>query len=543
MKFLRRLLAAAAVICLILTVLPAASAETDERFENKDWEQVVQDFLAAYNIPDYAKYAVGYYNTVTGEEHYLNPDLYISVGSVYKVPLNMLFCEKIAKGEMTLDSLISGYTYEVLLRGTIIDSNNDYARILWNYNGSYHHYRELIAPYMGEDAATVDATFYKNNLFTARQMIFCLKLLYENPDRFPHLLETLAEAEPRNYFRRDENRWPIAHKYGYDYGNDPYYYEDVADFGIFQTTDTFLLAFSSENVPQAFDLEAKLATLMCDYTEYNTSKRLRAGAADRAVETLTLPAAPEAVAGGTAAQAENAPVFDMDLGTFIKLIAVISVMVIGLGLCEKLARRAGYITLLPVLVLLVGGFLIGRSLINSAGGSFFTVVKGDGEETVSSFFTALEQRDYEAALALTSGYSAFGVESAPADDMTARLYEALRGSYSHTLGAGGVEDKEATRTVTLRHLSIPLLQEGLKAETKTVLERFEAEREASLVFDEGYVFKPEVVDEACSVAFSTVMSRVTDYYTDDTLDLSLVYGFRGWMIQPNAALMNAICGR
>ena len=216
MKRVRQCLAAAVVLVRLAVLLPCASAEGDARFDGKTWEEVTDEFLNGYGAYEIGQIGIGYYNTVTGEEHYVNGDTFITVGSVYKVPLNMVYCERIANGEMTLSTPVFGIEYETLMRGTIIDSNNDFAYTLWNAIGSYRYYRQLIAPYMGEDPDTVDVTFYENNLFTAREMITCLRNLYENPDRFPYILDTMLEAEPTNYFRRDEHRYPIAHKYGFD---------------------------------------------------------------------------------------------------------------------------------------------------------------------------------------------------------------------------------------------------------------------------------------------------------------------------------------
>ena len=189
MKALKRILTAAAVLCLLATMLPGALAAGDERFDGKTWEQVTCDFLDLVGAREMGTVGIGYYNTVTGEEEYLNADEYITVGSVYKVPLNMVFCEMISNGEMELNSSIFGIDYETLLRGSIIDSNNDYAKILWDKLGSYHRYRELIAPYMGEDPETVSWKYYENNYFTPRQMITCLRTLYNNPERFPYVID------------------------------------------------------------------------------------------------------------------------------------------------------------------------------------------------------------------------------------------------------------------------------------------------------------------------------------------------------------------
>ncbi len=157
MKRIQKLLCALAALCLLLSLGPRAfaadGADTDELYENKSWEEVIDTFLAKYNT-DPSHITLGYYNTVTGEEHYLNPDQYMVTGSMYKVPLNMAFAEKVANGELDWDTTFGDYRLSALRDETIIYSNNDLSRTLWTIlsNGAgYHRYREIIAPYMGED--------------------------------------------------------------------------------------------------------------------------------------------------------------------------------------------------------------------------------------------------------------------------------------------------------------------------------------------------------------------------------------------------------
>ena len=84
---------------MITALLPAAFAdgEDDERFKDKTWDEVIDQFLTEHNI-DPEDVALGYRNTVTGEEHFLNGDTYLVAGSMYKVPLNMIYTEKIHNG-------------------------------------------------------------------------------------------------------------------------------------------------------------------------------------------------------------------------------------------------------------------------------------------------------------------------------------------------------------------------------------------------------------------------------------------------------------
>ena len=180
-------------LLLILALFPVGFAEetaaeeaaeetetTEVPEEKSDWETRLLLMLQEHNA-DPETIGAGYYNFATGEEHYYNGDVYRVSGSMYKVPLNMLFLDWIADGTISPDESILGYRYSELLRGTIIDSNNDYAQTMWTYAGNtietnpastyYHRYRILIAPIMGEDPENVDDKYYENNFFTPRQMI------------------------------------------------------------------------------------------------------------------------------------------------------------------------------------------------------------------------------------------------------------------------------------------------------------------------------------------------------------------------------------
>lgn len=541
MKAFKRILAAAAVLCLLTALFPSAFAARDERFDGKTWEEVTTDFLGRVGALETGTVGIGYYNTVTSEEQYMRPDDYVIVGSVYKIPLNMVYCEMIANGEMELDSPIYTISYETLLRGTVIDSNNDYAKILWDKLGGYRLYRERIAPYMGEDPQTVSWKFYENNFFTPRQMLTCLRTLYDNPDRFPYLIDVLKEAEPNNYFHRDEHRYQIAHKYGYNNENYHYY---VADSGIFYTTEPFLLVVFTDNTPQAYDVLAQYAVLMCDYTEYHTAERIRQSAPDRALERLSFPGAPAPEKGAkTGMSTAEAPLLDMDLATFGRLAGILALTVVGLGLCAKLAKHAGYVTLVPAIIILAAGLLISRGLIRSSGATLFTISRGDGTEAVETFFTELEAGDYAAACQLLNGYSALGVEKTPEDAETARVYNALRGSYAHTRLGGSLQDNEATHSVSFRHLDIAALKEAVFAETGSVLRSYVASLTEAEIFDENFNIKSEVVAQAYAEAFDSVVAQAGEYCREDTIDLKLEYGLKGWLIQPNKTLMNAVCGQ
>ena len=98
-----------AVFLLMIALLAGVAADTasaagygrgDKRFEDKTWDQVVEDFLTQRSInPDTV--GIAYYNTVTGEEHSFHGGWYWFGAGFYKVPLNMYFAERVYLGEMS----------------------------------------------------------------------------------------------------------------------------------------------------------------------------------------------------------------------------------------------------------------------------------------------------------------------------------------------------------------------------------------------------------------------------------------------------------
>jgi hypothetical protein len=123
------------------------------------------------------------------------------------------------------------------------------------------------------------------------------------------------------------------------------------------------------------------------------------------------------------------------------------------------------------------------------------------------------------------------------------MYDVLRNSYSHRDNGGNVEDNTAVRSVTLRHLSLSAMTEAIRNETTRLLNQYVAERPAEEVYDENYDIRSELLSEAYAQAFESVMAQTDSCMREDTMDLELEFGLKGWTIQPNEALVNAICGK
>lgn len=561
-KMMKQLICLLAVLCLLLpSAVSAAAEETekpeaegDERFEGKTWEQVIDEFLEQH-YANVDGVGLGYYNTVTGEEEYHNPDTYFVAASMFKVPLNMLYCEMVSNGEIDWDTNIWGYSYEYLLEGTIIDSNNDLAEKLWRAYGvgqnvPYRYYREKIAPYMGEDPDNVDPLYYRNNLFTSRQMITCLRLLYDNPDRFPRLLDTMKRAEPNRYFLNHPQKVDVAHKYGYVIEDDVLYLNDC---GVCYTEDPICLVAFTRGTTQPYAFLADYCTLMIDYTEYHTALRheeelLRSR--EEAVQALnpTQTQTTRTSSGASATATETLLPDDepVNIVTPVMTVVVFGLTAGALAAILKLHRKKQLklIWAIPGLLFASAALL----LCVYAPGMKTAVTTGevtaDPQESVTGFFDALIAKDYPKAYDCLYDYASLGLEEKPESEAARLMADALLDSYSYTLyGDCAVEGLHARQQVIFEMLDLSALQADLKAETEEAVRRLNSELPKSQLVDEQGNYLPELTERAYLDALQTLLDRPERYRTSVGLNLQLYYTTEGWRIITDSQLIQALSGR
>lgn len=284
-----------AALCMISALLPAALAAPAE--DDGSWDKLIADFLDKYEDRNKScSITLGYRNLVTGEEHFYKGGEYMVACSMYKVPLNMYFTEKVYNGEIDWDTEIGGVKYSDILEGSIVRSSNSKSELLINEIGTYNDYRRAICQYMGEDPDTVDAKYYENNFFTAEQMIFCLRTLYEDQERFPGLIDRMLEAEPERFFNYHEQKYAVAHKYGYL--SDPSYgkrYQN--DCAIVYTDEPIAIVMFTDNSPDSDNALADYCTLMADYAQSHLKPA--ASPAAKPAASVTPSASPAAEASPT----------------------------------------------------------------------------------------------------------------------------------------------------------------------------------------------------------------------------------------------------
>lgn len=539
MKLLKRILAAAALLCLLLYLSPAAFADNEDLYKEKTWDQVIEEFFQRYDV-DEDGISLGYYNMVTGEEHYFNGDQYMVAGSMFKVPLNMCFTEKIHNGEMDWDTKIGSISYKTLLHDTIVHSSNDYAKILWQElgNGKYRTYREIIAPYMGEDPATVDEKYYENNFFTARQMIYCLRMLAGEPERFPGLIEAMQEAEPDEYFRRSEDRFDIAHKYGFLNTEYHLYMDDCA---IAYTDDPIVFVMFTDNIERAYEVMAEYSTLMCDYTQYNTSLRLEAEALAKAAAATPAPAIE--LVEPSASPEGNAPGSGGGIGAILAVAGVIAALLLAVCAALRSGKRKN---VRPGWAIAAAGLAAAAMLLSLVGVNAGTLVaraEGDPAAAATEFMDALMAGDYAAAYSHMAGYSGLGLENAPADAVGQKMYDALRESYAYELTGDCTVDKlEARQQLSFTYLDLTAMEEQVQEETLEQLKGIVQSRPKSQLYDENDNYLPEVAQEAYAAAVSAVLESAEEYYTTVGILLELEYSDEQWRVVPSPQLLKAVSG-
>ena len=574
MRNWKKFFAALLMLAMLLPLAPAAVAEGEEddaRFAGRSWEEIVDEFLAEHHA-DPASVACGWCNTVTGEEHYHNADQYMVSGSMYKVPINMIFTEKVHNGEIGWDTFIGGYRYEYCLHATIVDSNNDIAKGMWDYLGGYQPYRHILAPYMGEDPDTVDEKFYENNFFTPRQMIYALKLLATESERFPKLIDEMLQAEPNKYFKERAHDYDIAQKYGY--WPDPNgWHVALNDCAIIYTEEPICIVIFIDSVSEqaSRELLKDYCDLMIAYTEYTTPARKEAeriAAEEAAIAALNeaTPAPPESESGDapsvpapTAAPQDQPgmpqPEEERAPGLFWPIALGLCTLAGAVWLSLRAIRRArrGKLSLPWALAaVLFGAAAIGICLlpgeraaksVSPAAAAEDGASSAEAQAAVTEFFDSLVARDYARAYARLSGVATLGLEDTPASEDAARLMEAVRESWSWRLyGDCTLTRSGATQQVVFNSLDLSRMRDDIRAATEEEVERLAASLPADEIYAEDGGYLPSFTERAYAAALDTALTRADEYYAATGLNVRLVKDGGEWLIVPDSALYGALTG-
>ena len=258
-------------LCLLLVfalLLPCAgtSAEAyvyhyDADFSKESIGEVFTRYLTERRLGN-GSIAMGWYDLESGEEWYFGGDTFMEGASTYKLPLSMVYADKIAAGELTEDGKVAHYVLRDALEVMLVNSNNAAGRVLCReLHVSQVEYRALLAQYCGLDESELPDRYYHSNAYSPRFLIGTLHTLYDNSEKYDLLLGFLKRARPAQYFSLYRGDIEVAHKYGSDVGY-------VCDSGIIYTERPFLLCVMTYGLGGAQIILGEIARIAMDYAEY-----------------------------------------------------------------------------------------------------------------------------------------------------------------------------------------------------------------------------------------------------------------------------------
>lgn len=543
MKILKKAIAAAVALtlCLSLGFSALATSDDDALYAGKTWEEVVDRVLEECDVSrDHI--TAGYCNLVTGEEHYINGDEYKTAASMYKLPLNMYFTDLIQSGQFDWDSYYPNVTYEYVRDASLIYSDNDWSMFLWSSSviGGYSKFRELTAPYMGVDLNDVPDNYYSDNIYTARQFINCLKLLYNEQDRFPGIIETMQQTEQERFFMLREPRFKIAHKYGYISENG---HSFMNDCGLAFTSQPIALVMFTDNVDNAEELLTAYCTAVCEYTNYTVANPPATPTPEPTAEpTPTVPAV-TASAEPTPVPATPEPEPAKTATPFAAFLFIALFLAGGVTGAIKLKKKYNAsltLTLIAVLLCAAGMLL---AVAGCFGGTVIAKPTGEPQDAVTGFFDSLIAGNYTAAYDRVRDYTSLGLENEPSTESGKMAYAALHASYGYELiGSAEVDKLDAAQKVSFTYLSLPALEAAVADETQTQLKHLVQQLPSSEVYDQNNNYLPEVTERAYLQALELVLEHAADYYTTEEISLALNYTDGRWQLIMNNSLLKALNG-
>ena len=219
-------------------------------------------------------FAFFYYNPQTQKYYFDNQEKYFKGASTVKVPVAIIYYDKIKNGELTEESTLQ-YTsddyeagggttaskYKVgnyipisfLLEQSIINSDNTAVNILIDGIG-YRKCRELMAQYSDEEFI---ADFYTSNLTKASFGFDIINHIYQNQENYQELIGYMKQSSFGEYLKKYITEYDVAHKYGSYAGN-------VHDYGIVFADSPYLIGVYTQNVPNADELIANISRQVLD---------------------------------------------------------------------------------------------------------------------------------------------------------------------------------------------------------------------------------------------------------------------------------------
>lgn len=207
------------LLCLLLAAaLTGAGAafarEGESVLDEGALTAMVEQYIQEKNLdPD--NISVGYVYTATGDRWLYNEAQWYYSASCYKVPLMMMLAEKEHQGELSRESQVMGLQLGYAEESVLVYSHNDFAHLMMHFFGTDWECREGYQKYSDMPKEDYHEDFYNYSYFNIRFLTDVMETLYNEPERFPNIIDCLKRAQPDDYFHGClGDRFEVAQKYG-----------------------------------------------------------------------------------------------------------------------------------------------------------------------------------------------------------------------------------------------------------------------------------------------------------------------------------------
>ncbi len=261
----------------IAPVIDADEAVYIEETESQEVKKLIFQIMKDNGLNS-SNFGFFFYNINTIEYYFYNENKYFTAASTVKVPVAMLYYDKINAGEITKEDTLlyksSAYEagagdvtlkykagtnipYSVLLKELIVNSDNTANNILIG-NIGFDKYRFEIAKYSDRE---LSSKFYDSNVTCPAYSYDVIKYLYKHSDEYQELIENMKKSSYGKYLKEYLD-YDVAHKYGSYNGY-------VHDYGIIYGKDTYLMGVFTKNKNNAPTLIANIGKQVVDLVESN----------------------------------------------------------------------------------------------------------------------------------------------------------------------------------------------------------------------------------------------------------------------------------
>lgn len=252
-----------------------------EEIVDSNIENLINEIMIENNLNE-NNFFFFFYNIEEKTYYFYNENTYFTAASTIKVPVAMLYYDKIETGELSLsDTLVyNSEDYEVgdgstavdysvgdripisyLLEQTIVNSDNTAVNILINSIG-YKTCKEELTKY---SEVELPEDFYTSNVANVEYYYDVLQYLYQNSEKYTGLIGYMKESSGGEYLKANLPQYEVAHKYGSYNGY-------VHDYGIIYGQNTYLIGVFTKGIENANEFIADIGEQVVTCVESEKSQ-------------------------------------------------------------------------------------------------------------------------------------------------------------------------------------------------------------------------------------------------------------------------------